>query len=212
MVTRGIVRLLTAAAAMVLAATVATPAFAGQPSSGDYYQPPTRYDNRGDFDPECPGLDLTVQFRYRGVNAIRNVRGSNGQAFLASDDYRFREVWVDNSTGDVVITITGAYDFEEVSARRVPKASVPEDLIPPEGLVGPIYLFREVVQGWDVVRDADGKALYRTRGTVVGRNLFDTLGDSQPGGRSLSFETIKVIGPHPLLDVDICDVVAAQLD
>ena len=52
----------------------------------------------------------------------------------------------------------------------------------------------------------------RTRGTIVGRQLFDTLGDSQPGGTPLSFEEVKVIGPHPLLDVDICDVVADQLD
>lgn len=203
--------MLAAAAAVVLAAAVGTPASAAPTSPGSYYQPPTRYDDRGDFDPECPGLNLTVQYRYQGVNAIRNVRGSDGQAFLASDTYRFRETWVDNSTGDVVITIKGAYDYREVSARFVPKATVPKDLIPPEGLVGPIYLFRSIERGGDVVRDDAGKALYRTRGTVVGRELFDTLGDSEPGGTTLSFTPTKVIGPHPLLDVDICDVVAAEI-
>ena len=81
----------------------------------------------GEDDPECEGLDLTVEYRARGVDAIRNVRGSNGQAFLLEDTFRFREVWIDNTTGEVVLTIRGAYHFEEVSARRVPKSSVPED-------------------------------------------------------------------------------------
>jgi hypothetical protein len=206
-----IIRLLTAAAAVVLTAGVATPASAGEPQAGSYYDPPKSYDDHGTYDPECAGLDLTAHWRQRGVASNRNVRGTDGQAFFASNDYRFREVWVDDATGDVVITDQGAYSYEEVAARRVSKASVPQDLIPPEGLVGPIYVFRSIEKGGDVVRDGRGKALYRTRGTVVSRELFDTLGDSQPGGYSLSFEPVKVRGPHPLLDVDLCDVAAAQL-
>jgi len=63
-----------------------------------------------------------------------------------------------------------------------------------------------------LIRDPDGNSLYRTRGLVVFRNLFDTLGDSAPGGTSLDFETLKVVGPHPLLDRDICEVAAEQLE
>jgi hypothetical protein len=204
-------RLLAGAVAVVVAAAVATPASAGEPKPGSYYDPPTAYDDSGTYDPECEGLDLTVRWQQSGIAANRNVPGSHGQAFFSENDYRFRNVFVDNTTGRTVITIKGAYDYEEVGARRVRKASVPEDLIPPEGLVGPIYVFRSIEKGGDVVRDGRGKVLYRTRGTVVFRELFDTLGDSQPGGTSLSYEPVKVRGPHPLLDVDICDVVAAQL-
>jgi hypothetical protein len=207
---RAIVRLLTATAAALLAATVATPASASGNSAGDYYQPPTPYVDSGEFDPECEGLDLTVQFRARGVESLRNVRGSDGQAFLVSNEGRYREVWIDDSTGDVVLTARGSYDFEEISARRVPKSSVPEDLIPPEGLVGPIYWFKVVDEVRDVVRDADGDVLARGSGTTVARVLFDTLGDSQPGGTELSVEEIRVIGSP--LDVDLCDLAAAQLD
>ena len=208
---RGIIRLLATTAAAVLAAAVATPASAAGPPGDEFYQKPTPYDDHGSYDPECSGLHLTVTYRQRGVEAIRNLRGSDGQAFLDDNRYRFREVWVDDSTGHVVITIKGAFHYVEVSGHRLPTSSVPKDLIPPEGLVGPIYSFRSVEKGHDVLRDAHGKALFRDRGTVVGRNLFDTLGDSKPGGRTLDFTPVKVIGPHPLLDVDICDIVAAQL-
>lgn len=197
---------------MVLTAAVATPASAGESQAGSYYDPPSRYDDSGTYDPGCAGLDLTARWRQRGVASNRNVRGTDGQAFFASNDYRFREVWVDNPTGKTVITIRGAFDFEEVAARRVRTSSVPKDLVPPEGLVGPIDVFRSVEKGGQVVRDDRGKVLYRDKGVVVYRELFDTLGDSQPGGTPLSFEPVKIIGPHPLMDIDLCDVASAQLD
>ena len=138
----------------------------------------------GEFDPECEDLDLTVEFRARGVDPIRNVRGSGGQAFLASNEGRYREVWIDNSTGDVVITVRGTYDFEEVSARRVPKSSVPEDLIPPEGLVGPIYVFKSVVTGRDVVRDADGNVLARGEERSSAASCSTPSATRSPAGRN----------------------------
>ena len=209
---RRALRLLTVTAVTVLAGAVAAPASAAaSPAGGDYYQPPTPYDDRGHFDPECSGLNLTVHYRYTGVEAIRNLRGSDGQAFLDDNNRRFREVWTDDATGAVVFTFSGTDHFRETSGYRVPKSSVPADVIPPEGLVGPIYIFRSVDLVRDAVRDADGKALYRDRGSISGRSLFDTLGDSQPGGTQLSFDVLKVTGSVPLLDVDLCDVAAAQL-
>jgi hypothetical protein len=195
----------------VLTLLVAAPASAHQAAHaarGDYYQPPTPYRDSGTFDPECEGLELSVTFRVSGVDSVRNVPGSGGQAFLLKDTYRFHEVWTDTESGKVLFTWRGRYRFEEVSATRVPKSQVPRDLIPDEGLVGPVYRFKILEVGHDTIRSPKGKVLYRTAGLVVYSHLFDTLGDSQPGGTSLDFRTVKVVGPHPLLDVDICDVAA----
>jgi hypothetical protein len=198
---------LTAVLALATAPT-ASAYQAGHGPRGDYYQPPTPYRDSDTYDPECEGIDVTVSYLYVGVDSLRNVPGSGGQAFLLKDKYRFREVWTDTKHHKVLFTLAGAYTFEEVSATRVPKSQVPRDLIPEEGLVGPVYRFKAVEVGHDTLKKPNGKVLYRTAGVVVYSNLFDTLGDSAPGGTSLDFQTVKVVGPHPLLDVDLCDVAA----
>jgi hypothetical protein len=182
----------------------------GHGQAGAYAQPPTPYHNVGTFDPECADVNVSVAYDYKGVNSIRKVRHTDGQAFFFKDRYRFSEVWSDAGTGDELFTLRGAYRFEEVRAERVRKSAVPADVVPPEGLIGPIYRFTSVERGHDTLRDATGHALYRTRGVVVYESLFDTRGDHAPGGDQLTFEPVRVIGPHPLMDVDLCDV-AAQL-
>lgn len=92
------------------------------------------------------------------------------------------------------------------------RSDVPVDAVPPEGLIGPIYRFTSVEKGHDSVRDAHDKVLYRTAGVVVFSSLFDSLGDHAPGGTELTFDPVKVLGPHPLLDVDLCDVAAQQAE
>jgi hypothetical protein len=199
-----------AAAVTTVLGLLAVPSAAAQQAAfgarGDYFQPPTPYQDSGTFDPECEGLDVTVHFRVRGVDSLRNVPGSAGEAFLLKDKYRFHEVWKETRTKRVLFTAQGAYRFKEVSATRVPNSKVPRDLVPEEGLVGPVYRFKAVEVGHDTVRSASGKVLYRTAGLVVYSALFDTLGDGQPGGTYLDVHPVKVVGPHPLLDVDLCDV------
>jgi len=193
----------------VLLVSAVTPAQAG--GEPRYWTPPTPYHNEGRFDPECVGLDLFVAYDYEGVYSEQIVPGTNRQAFLFKDDFTFNERWIDRASGEVVLRIRGAYVQEETSARKVPLREVPKDVIPPEGLIGPVYEFRFQEVGWDKVRDGDGKLLYFTGGTVKATSLFDTIGDRLPGGTFLSDVVTSVKGPHPLLDVDICDVAAAQL-
>jgi hypothetical protein len=207
-------RLLALGAAVVLSlGLVGSPAAAtGKPDqAGDYYQRPTPYHNTGTFDPECEDVDVSVAYDYQGVDSVRIVPGSDNQAFLLKDRFRFEEIWSDASTGEVLLVWRGRYRFQEVRADFVPNSDVPDDLVPPEGLVGPVYRFTAVERGHDRLRDADGRVLYRTAGLAVYENLFDTLGDQQPGGTSLSFEVVKTVGPHPLVDVDVCDVAAEQV-
>jgi hypothetical protein len=175
---------------------------------GSFVQPPTPYSSSEDFDPGCPGLDISAHFEIEGVTSVRAARGTEGQGFLLKDSYRFSETWVEAGSGDPIFKIAGRFVFEEISAKKVPNDQVPPDLIPPGGLVGPVYLFTATETGRATLRDASGKVLYLIAGVEVFENLFDTLGDSAPGGVSLSFNTVKVIGPHP--DIDVC-AVAAEL-
>lgn len=179
---------------------------------GSFFQEPTPFHDTGTYDPECEDVDVSAAFDYKGVASIRNVRGSDGQAFFAKSKFRFKEIWTEASTGKVLFTQRGAYRFEEVAAKRVRTSKVPGDLVPAGGLIGPIYLFTAVEKGHDKVVNAKGKTLYRTAGVVVFKQLFDTLGDRQPGGTVLDEDIVKVKGPHPLLDVDLCDVAAKQAD
>jgi hypothetical protein len=205
-------RLAVAATVVLSLGFTASPASATgvHDQAGPYVEPPTPYHNVGEFDPECADVDVSVAYDYKGVSSVRRVRGTDGQAFFAKDRFRFSEVWSEASTGEVLFTQRGRYRFEEVKAKRVRKADVPADAVPPEGLVGPVYRFISVEKGHDTVRDGDGRRLYRTAGVVVFSSLFDTLGDHAPGGTELTFDPVKVFGPHPLLDVDLCDLAVEQ--
>lgn len=180
----------------------ALPAQAGTP---DYFQPPTPYDDRYTFDPECEGLNLVVTGRARGVDSTVNVKGSDGQAFLARDHYRFREVWKNLDTHERFV-VSGHGFFREVKATFVPTDQVPADLVPPEGIIGPVYLFRAVDTGNPFTVTDEGHVVVKDVGRLVSENLFDTLGDKKPGGTSLHFEYVEIVGPHPGLDVDLCEL------
>ncbi|MGA9748522.1 MAG: hypothetical protein WBQ50_13775 [Nocardioides sp.] len=203
------------AVAAVLAATLplsALPAHAAAPlRPGPYYEKPTPFDDSGEFDPECAGLDLEVHYEASGVYSTRHVLGSGRQAFFTKQRTRFEETWTDLSTGEVLFTITGKDVFEEISAARVRKSEVPRRLVPDRGLKGPIFLFTSTQTGGDVIRDETGALLYWNGGQLTFTNLFDTRGDREPGGRSLRFRTVKAVGHHPLEDKDICDVAAEEV-
>jgi hypothetical protein len=209
----GVRRAVAVAVGVALAVgTAMGPASAGQRNhqAGAYVQRPTPYHDTGTFDPGCSGVKVDLAYDYRGVSSIRRARGTQGQAFFLEDGYRFTERWTDASTGKLLLTYRGREHFQEVRAVRVPKAAVPADAVPPEGLTGPIYRFTSVDREHSTVRDATGERLYRTAGVVVAHSLQDSLGDHAPGSTGLTFDPVKVVGPHPLLHVDLCDVAAEQ--
>ena len=196
--------LIAAALALLGLFTVITPASAS--TAGTVYQPPTSYANQYAFDPGCSGLDLWVTGRNHGVEWVFNVPGSNHQAFLDNNEYAFKERWTNTKTGRW-FTIQGDGFFQEYSATRVPLHQVPPDLVPPGGLVGPVYLFKSLdtgTQAW--IKNSHGTTVLKDHGTIYSKNLFDTLGDHAPGGQSLSYEDYKIVGPHPIYYADICKV------
>ena len=48
----------------------------------------------------------------------------------------------------------------------------------------------------------DGDVVLRDRGVIWMRIVFDTLGDSQPGGEIRDESVIRVSGPHPGFEQD----------
>lgn len=132
--------------------------------------------------------------------------GSDGQAFLYTDVHTRHGQWTNTATGRT-LTVDADATVKEISPQRVAKRDVPAQLIPEEGLIGPIYRFRTLLIGQPfTLRDAKGRVLIHERGLVVFKSLFDTLGDHAPGGTQLSLEPVRIIGPHPTLepDFDLC--------
>ena len=203
-------RVVAAVAVSLASIAAAAPAWAIDAARGDtYYTPPTPYHNVGNYDPGCRGVDVKLHYDYEGIYSEKNAPGTHGQGFFYKDVADFTETWKNRDSGEVLLTIAGHRAYEEVSTKRVPKSKVPKRLIPKQGLVGPIYWFTAEETGHDTVRDADGDILVGSYGTVIYKQLYDTLGDSKPGGRELKFRVAKVIGPHP--DVNLCRV-AAQIE
>jgi hypothetical protein len=67
-------------------------------------------------------------------------------------------------------------------------------------LGGNVFEFKFRESGIVVVRDMAGVVVARDRGAVWTTIVFDTLGDSMPGGEVLDETVDRVSGPHPLFD------------
>jgi hypothetical protein len=59
---------------------------------------------------------------------------------------------------------------------------------------------------WDVIRDSSGKVRYRSTGNLVFEYVFDTGGDSTPGGELISEEFIRTSGNWQTFDAHFCDI------
>jgi len=60
---------------------------------------------------------------------------------------------------------------------------------------------------WDTIRDSSGKVRYRSAGNLVWSYVFDTLGDSTPGGEGISDEFVRTSGNWQTWDADFCAIV-----
>ena len=143
----------------------------------------------GSFD-DC-GFTIDFENTNSGHFMVREVEGSGGQAFLAHDNYQFRNVLTNPETGAFMV-VYGHGLFREVTASHV---------------AGNIWEFTAADVGQPfAVEDSEGNLVLRDRGRVTLRALFDTEGDGQPGGILLEEEVTGVSGPHPGLDIDFCEL------
>jgi hypothetical protein len=142
------------------------------------------YSGSDAFDEEICGLEVHLEVTFRGSFHTLPVKGTGGQAFFAHDNYEFREmITVVGGDPATFVTTHGNGVFHEQHATPRPDE-------------GPyVYEFEAIDAGTFTLRDSSGKVLVRDRGVVQLTAVFDTLGDSQPGGVLIS-EDVVFRGPH----------------
>ncbi len=175
-------------------------------AAGAFFDKPQRYSFEFSF-PECDD-QVQINAEGNGVGAAKNVRGSDGQAFLAMDTYRITETWTDNSDNHLM-TVKFSGSFRETSATLVdlPPGSTNIDGDP---IVGPVYEFKARDNFQVTLTLADGSR-YRGVAQLDGALVFDTLGDYQPGGVPVDYaEEIKWAQFSPILDEDWCALALSQ--
>lgn len=59
-----------------------------------------------------------------------------------------------------------------------------------------------------IVRAPGGRPYIQEKANMRHVQVFDTLGDSQPGGEEISFETSVILG-EPFDSPDVCEVAGA---
>jgi hypothetical protein len=131
------------------------------------------------------GIDVVRDSTFSGSFRDRVDKASDGQAFLERFNLQYRDVFT-NPLNDRSMSIEGKALSNELKATQV---------------AGNVYAFVTIEAGQPfVVRDGDGNVVLRDRGVIRRRVLFDTLGDSTPGGVFLDEEILSVSGPHPGFD------------
>jgi hypothetical protein len=178
---------------------VGGPAQAHHPH-GDVYSS-EHYDEPYEFtDSSCDGLTWVVKGRVKGHITIYNVPGSDGEAYLADDRYRFREVWINPANGRKAY-VSGNTHFREVKATHVE---------------GTIWRFLSVTTGKPfVVKNDKGRTVLAEWGKLVVTQLFDTLGDGAPGAEPAGDpEVVKARGNWPSWEpgFDFCGMAHRVLD
>lgn len=160
-------------------------AYAAPPVEHEHYE----FAESTTFD-EC-GFTIRSDYTASGTVMIKEVAGSDGEAYLGQDNYRFRNVLTNVDTGEHFV-VSGKGMFKEMTGVHVE---------------GDIWEFTTQDVGQPlVIEDSDGNIVLRDRGRITYRALFDTLGDGQPGGVIIEEEITGVSGPHPSLSADFCEI------
>jgi hypothetical protein len=134
--------------------------------------------------------DITASGHFRN----RTGKGDLDQAFFGQASFEFTDTFTNLAT-DASFSIEGRLTGMDVKATP---------------LGGNVFEFEFRESGTVVVRDMDGNVVLRDAGTTWITIVFDTLGDSRPGGEVLDETVDRVSGPHPLFEMDeaaFCDMV-----
>jgi hypothetical protein len=131
------------------------------------------------------GFEIRVDAVEGGHLLVRQVRGSDGAAYLAHENYRDRYVLTNTATGQWFET-RGSGLFKELRGRQR------------EDLGETIWEFTAMDVGRTfTVLDSSGRTVLRNRGRVSLRVLFDVGADRAPGGELLSIQALGASGKHP---------------
>ena len=148
------------------------------------------------FTEDMCGLEVRHDFTVRGHFRSRTGKGDLDQAFFGMSVERFTDTFTNLANGKR-FTVDGRATIMDVKATP---------------LGGNVFEFMFRESGNVVVRDMDGNVVLRDRGAIWTLQVFDTLGDSQPGGNSLDETVIRISGPHPGFEQDEDAMCATVLD
>jgi hypothetical protein len=127
-----------------------------------------------------------------GEFRTRTGKGELDQAFFGHNSVKFTDTYTNLATG-ASMSVGG--HFTDMDVKATP-------------LGGNIFEFKFRSSGMVVVRDMDGDVVARDRGSFWTTVVFDTLGDSMPGGEVVSETVDRINGPHPLFEEEaFCAVV-----
>jgi hypothetical protein len=176
-------------AATALALGVPAGAHAAAPLENVHYDL-TRTDR---FD-DC-GFTIDSVVTAYGHFMIQEAKGSRGTSLVIHDNYHYREVLTNPSTGAWFV-YRGHGLFKDLKAHQ---------------LEGTLWEYTAHDVGMPVVvEDSQGNTVLRDRGRVTLRGVFDIAGSGQPEGELIESEITGVSGPHPSLGIDFC-ALATQL-
>ena len=148
------------------------------------------------FDDSFKDCGTTIDYHREGTvsSTIRDANGrTGGQFFFYGESYSFRETFTDRRTGDF-ISASASGRFRELQPRVISTdGSIVTYITKDSGALYNLY-------------DSEGALVARDRGTITERYVFDTLGDSQPGGVFLSEELVSAKGLFQSEDIDFCSL------
>jgi hypothetical protein len=131
---------------------------------------------------ELCGIAVVRDSTFSGSFRLRLDKASDGQAFFQRLNFQYHDTFTNPLNGRS-LSAEGKSLENELKATHVE---------------GNIYEFTTIEAGQPfVIRDGAGNVVLRDRGVIRHRILFDTLGDSAPGGITLDDQIIGIGGPHP---------------
>ena len=186
--TRRLASILAAAgiAAMSLSATPASNA--AQLESGTFDD---SFSNTFD---EC-GYDIVEEAHIVGRYTIsKGTKKTGGQFFRLRQQVSYEGTFTNEETG-AYFTESWKTNYREMPATLV------------DGSDSIVTVQTKESGVWDTIRDSSGKVRYRSAGNLVWSYVFDTLGDSTPGGEGISDEFVRTSGNWQTWDADFCAIV-----
>jgi hypothetical protein len=140
------------------------------------------------------GIETRRDSAGSGHFRTRTGKGELDQAFFGQSSFEFTDTFTNLATG-ASFSIGGRLTGMDVKATP---------------LGGNVFEFELRESGMVVLRDMAGDVVLHEAGAVWTTVVFDTLGDSTPGGEVLDESFTRVSGPHPLLEMEeaaFCDLV-----
>jgi hypothetical protein len=185
--TRRLTPILATAGIITMSLIVVPTADAAQSDSGTF-----EFTESNTFD-DC-GYSITEDAHFVGKYTIsKGTKKTGGQYFRVHQQVTYTGTFTNDSTG--------AYftDAWHTNFREMPATVVDEN--------GPIVTYQSKESGvWDVVRDSSGKVRYRSTGNLVFSYVYDTGGDSAPGGDYISEDFVRTSGNWQTFDADLCAI------